>query len=121
MAIASIWPVIGIFLLVIGGIYMGWFTPTEGAAVGAGTTGLYAFFNGGLDRKGFVDAILETAQSTAMIFAILLGAAVFNSLAFSRVPFEAASFIQEMNANPWLVLVILILYLILGCCWIAFR
>ena len=117
LAIASIWPVIGIFLLVIGGIYMGWFTPTEGAAVGAGTTGLYAFFNGGLDRKGFVDAILETAQSTAMIFAILLGAAVFNSfLAFSRVPFEAASFIQEMNANPWLVLsVILILYLILGC------
>ena len=104
-------------MLVIGGIYLGWFTPTEGAAVGASATGLYAFINGELDKDGFINAILETATSTAMIFAILLGAAVFNSfLAFSRVPFEAASFIQDMNANPWIVLsVILILYLILGC------
>lgn len=116
-ALFAIWPVIIIFTLVIGGIYLGWFTPTEGAAVGAGTTGLYAFFNGGLDRKGIQDAILETAQSTAMIFAILLGAAVFNSfLAFSRVPFEAAAMIEGLNANPWIILtVILIIYLILGC------
>ena len=117
IALRDIWPVIGIFMLVIGGIYLGWFTPTEGAAVGASATGLYAFINGELDKDGFINAILETATSTAMIFAILLGAAVFNSfLAFSRVPFEAASFIQDMNANPWIVLsVILILYLILGC------
>ena len=117
IALRDIWPVIGIFMLVIGGIYLGWFTPTEGAAVGASATGLYAFINGELDKDGFINAILETATSTAMIFAILLGAAVFNSfLAFSRVPFEAASFIQDMNANPWFVLsVILILYLILGC------
>ena len=116
-ALYSIWPVIAIFLTVIGGIYLGWFTPTEGAAVGAGATGLYAFWTGGLNRDSFQDAILETALSTAMIFAILLGAAVFNSfLAFSRVPFEAASFIQELNANPWFILaVILILYLVLGC------
>ena len=117
VALRDIWPVIGIFMLVIGGIYLGWFTPTEGAAVGASATGLYAFINGELDKDGFINSILETATSTAMIFAILLGAAVFNSfLAFSRVPFEAASFIQDMNANPWIVLsVILILYLILGC------
>ena len=117
VALRDIWHVIGIFMLVIGGIYLGWFTPTEGAAVGASATGLYAFINGELDKDGFINSILETATSTAMIFAILLGAAVFNSfLAFSRVPFEAASFIQDMNANPWIVLsVILILYLILGC------
>lgn len=116
-ALYSIWPVIGIFLLVIGGIYLGWFTPTEGAAVGAGATGVYAFWTGGLNRDSFQEAILETALSTAMIFAILLGAAVFNSfLAFSRVPFEAANFINELNANPWFILaVILLLYLILGC------
>lgn len=116
-ALRDIWPVIGIFMLVIGGIYMGWFTPTEGAAVGAGTTGLYALIKGELNREALSDAILETALSTAMIFAILLGAAVFNSfLAFSRVPFEAAASINDINANPWLVLaVILLLYLILGC------
>ena len=116
-ALREIWPVVGIFMLVIGGIYMGWFTPTEGAAVGAGSTGLVAWLNGGLNRRGLEDAILETALSTAMIFGILLGAALFNSfLAYSRVPFEAAQFVQEMQASPYLILaVILITYLVLGC------
>ena len=116
-AILSIWPVIAIFLLVIGGIYRGWFTPTEGAAVGATATGLYAYFNGGLNWQSFQDAILETASATAMIFAILLGAAIFNSfLAFSRVPFEAAAFVSELAISPFLILtVILVIYLILGC------
>ena len=116
-ALGEIWSVLAIFLLVIGGIYMGWFTPTEGAAVGAGATGLVAWLNGGLDRRGFEDAVLETAVSTAMIFAILLGAALFNGfLAFSRVPAEAADFVAALNANPYLILaVILVAYLILGC------
>ena len=116
-ALAEIWPVAAIFLLVIGGIYAGWFTPTEAAAVGAGATGLLAWINGGLDRKSFEDAILETATSTAMIFMILLGAAVFNSfLAFTRLPFEAAGFVTEIGLNPWLILTImLVVYLILGC------
>lgn len=116
-ALMTIWPVIAIFLLVIGGIYMGWFTPTEGAAVGATTTGLYAYLNGGLTWPAFQDAVLETASSTAMIFAILLGAALFNSfLAFSRVPFEAAAFVAALDVNPYLILtVILLVYLILGC------
>ena len=116
-ALISIWPVIGIFLLVIGGIYRGWFTPTEGAAVGAIATGLYAYANGGLNWQSFQEAVLETASSTAMIFAILLGAAIFNSfLALSRVPFEAAAYVGELAINPYLILAaILVLYLILGC------
>ena len=61
--------------------------------------------------------MLETASSTAMIFAILLGAAIFNSfLALSRVPFEAAAYVSELAINPYLILAaILVLYLILGC------
>lgn len=116
-ALSEIWSVLAIFLLVIGGIYMGWFTPTEGAAVGAGATGLVAWLNGGLNWRGFEDAVLETAVSTAMIFAILLGAALFNGfLAFSRVPAEAADFVASLNANPYLILtIILVAYLILGC------
>ncbi|MGC6530592.1 MAG: TRAP transporter large permease [Candidatus Puniceispirillaceae bacterium] len=116
-ALLAIWPVIAIFLLVIGGIYRGWFTPTEGAAVGATATGLYAFANGGLNWQSFQDAVLETASATAMIFAILFGAAIFNSfLAFSRVPFEAASFVAELAVSPYMILaVILVIYLILGC------
>ena len=116
-ALTDIWPVIAIFLLVIGGIYLGWFTPTEGAAVGATSTGLYAFAKGELNFTSFQDAIIETALSTAMIFAILFGAAIFNGfLAFSRVPFEAAAFVSQLEISPFMILaLILITYLILGC------
>ncbi len=116
-ALLSVWPVLVIFLLVIGGIYAGWFTPTEGAAVGAAGTGLVAYANGGLDWKGLREAILATANSTGMIFFILLGAAVFNSfLAFSQLPQEAARFVTEGGFSPWLVLALILLcYLIFGC------
>ncbi len=116
-ALAEVWPVVAIFLLVIGGIYAGWFTPTEGAAVGAAGTGLVAWANGGLDWKGLKDAILATAVSSGMIFFILLGAALFNSfLAFSQLPQEAVRVVGESGLSPWLILTIMLLcYLAFGC------
>ncbi|MEQ8968362.1 MAG: TRAP transporter large permease [Azospirillaceae bacterium] len=116
-ALARVWPVLAIFLAVIGGIYAGWFTPTEGAAVGAAGTGLVAWLNGGLGWKGLREAVLATAVSTGMIFFILLGAALFNSfLAFSQLPQEAARLVGESGLSPWLVLVaILLCYLVFGC------
>ena len=116
-ALLSVWPVLAIFLLVIGGIYAGWFTPTEGAAVGAAGTGIVAYVNGGLDWKGLRDSILATAVSTGMIFFILLGAAVFNSfLAFSQLPQEAARYVTDAGFSPWFVLALILLcYLIFGC------
>jgi tripartite ATP-independent transporter DctM subunit len=116
-ALVDVWPVLAIFLLVIGGIYAGWFTPTEGAAVGAAGTGLIAWANGGLDWKGLRESILATAVSTGMIFFIILGAAVFNSfLAFSQLPQEAARFVGESGLSPWLILTLVLLcYLVFGC------
>ena len=116
-ALVKVWPVLVIFLAVIGGIYLGWFTPTEGAAVGAAGTGLVAWLNGGLDWKGLRDSILSTATATAMIFFIVLGASLFNSfLAFSQLPQEAARFVTEQGFSPWVVLVmILVTYLLFGC------
>ena len=110
-------PVLAIFLVVIGGIYLGYFTPTEGAAVGAGGTGLVALVNGGLDRRGLGQAFLATAVSTGMIFFIVFGAAVYNGfLAFSQLPQQAAAFVTDQGFNPWLVLaIILVFYLIFGC------
>ena len=67
-----------VFVLVIGGIYAGVFTPTEGAAVGAFCTGLLALAAGGLRGGGLADCLYATASSTAMIFLILLGADLFN-------------------------------------------
>ena len=116
-ALVRVWPVLTVFLLVIGGIYAGWFTPTEGAAVGAAGTGLIAWLKGGLDWQGLKESILATAVSSAMIFFIVLGAAVFNSfLAFSQLPQEAARVVGESGFSPWLILtIILICYLIFGC------
>src|SRR5690606_29742851 len=63
--LAGIWPVLVIFFLVIGGIYLGWFTPTEAAAIGAAGTALVALFRRGINRSSFLDAMLQTAKSTA--------------------------------------------------------
>jgi len=116
-ALVDVWPVLLVFFAVVGGIYFGWFTPTEGAAVGAAGTGLIAWLNGGLTRKTFIESILMTAGATAMIFFIVYGAAMYNGfLALSQLPQVAASYIAGQGYNPWTVLVaILILYLLLGC------
>jgi tripartite ATP-independent transporter DctM subunit len=116
-ATVKIWPVLVIFLAVVGGIYGGIFTPTEGAAVGAFGTGIAAWVNGGLNAKTFKGAVLGTAVATAMIFMIVLGAGVYNTfLALSQLPQEAAMAVAGWGVSPWLVLAaILVLYVILGC------
>ena len=110
-------PVATIFLLVIGGIYFGVFTPTEGAAIGAAATFLLACVLGRLDWSGFVTSVLETAQATAAIFLILIGAEIYNGfLALSGIPSELAGLFEDSGLAPMLILIgILLLYLILGC------
>ena len=116
-ATAKVWPVVVIFLAVVGGIYSGLFTPTEGAAVGAFGTGLAAWANGGLNRRTLVAAILGTAVATGMIFMIVLGAGVYNTfLALSQLPQQAAQMVVDSGMSPLLVLAtILVLYLVFGC------
>ncbi|MDJ0824332.1 MAG: TRAP transporter large permease [Rhodobacter sp.] len=116
-ALLDVWPVLLVFLLVVGGIYLGWFTPTEGAAVGAAGTGIIALLSGNLNWRVFADSILATAMSTAMIFFIILGAGFYNSfLALTQVPQELANFVLGQGLSPWLVLIlILVFYLIFGC------
>ncbi|WP_432450035.1 TRAP transporter large permease [Aliiroseovarius marinus] len=123
----SIWPVVVIFGLVMGGIAGDWnwskvgvqalFTPTEGAAVGAVATGLYGVMTGGLTWKGFLQSVLATAQSTAMIFFIVLGASIFNSfLAFTQAPQLLAEWVSSQGYAPLMVLaMMLVAYLIFGC------
>ncbi|EIM74042.1 TRAP C4-dicarboxylate transport system permease DctM [Nitratireductor aquibiodomus RA22] len=116
-ALLDVWPVLVVFLAVVGGIYLGVFTPTEGAAVGAAGTGLIALVNRGLTRETFVESILATATATAMIFFIVLGAGFYNSfLALAQVPQQMAAFVSEQGYSPWMVLtLILLLYLVFGC------
>ena len=116
-SLGAVWPVAAIFLLVIGGIYLGVFTPTEGAAIGAAATGLVAIAFGRLSWKSFATSLLETAQATAMIFIILISAEIYNGfLALSQIPVELADTLAASGLAPMSILVgILLVYLVLGC------
>ena len=102
-ALGAVWPVLMVFGLVVGGIYTGWFTPTEGAAVGAMGTGLIALFSGSLNG--------------GMIFFIVLGAGFYNGfLALTQVPQELSTWVTMQGFSPWTVMVLILgFYLVLGC------
>jgi tripartite ATP-independent transporter DctM subunit len=116
-ALSEVWSIALIFFVVMGGIYSGIFTPTEGAGVGAVATFLVAVVYGGMRMRGFLDALMETASTSAMIYLILLGASVFNAfLGFSRLPMITADFFQNSGLSPYVVLLGMIgLYILFGC------
>ena len=116
-ALARVAPVIGVFLVVIVGIYGGWANPTEAAAIGAAACGVLAVATGGMRTKGLIDSALGTAQATAMIFLVLLGADMLNTaLALSQMPVELAAWVKGSGLPPMVVMVaILVIYILLGC------
>jgi len=116
-ALVAVWPVLLVFTAVVGGIYQGWFTPTEGAAVGAFGTGFIAYLAGGLTFGTLSESFYVTARATAMIFFIVLGAAFYNGfLALTQLPQETAAWVGASGLSPWTVLlIILVFYLLLGC------
>ncbi|MBI1943346.1 MAG: TRAP transporter large permease [Betaproteobacteria bacterium] len=115
-ALLDIWPVMVIFLLVLGGIYVGFFTPSEAAGVGCVGTFLLAVMRGGMRRQGLFEALLETAQISGFIFLILLGAAIFNAfLGFSEVTQLAARYFAHSGLSPLGVLLgMVLLFFLLG-------
>lgn len=116
-SLSKVWPVLTIFLIVVGGIYGGIFTPTEAAAVGAAGTGLAAIAAGEMSWARFRDAIFSTAASSAMIFMIILGAGLYNNfLSLTQLPQLASIWVGEQGFSPWFVLtVVLVMYLVFGC------
>lgn len=116
-ALGGIWHIVAIFVVVLGGIYGGVFTPAEGASVGVAMTLLAGFAKGGLTLRGLLDGLIETAASTAMIFAIVFGADLFNvALALSRMPAELADGLGQAGIAPMTVmLAIVVFYLVMGC------
>jgi tripartite ATP-independent transporter DctM subunit len=116
-ALAQVAPVLGVFLVVIVGIYGGWANPTEAAAIGAAACGVLAVASGGMRWKGIRDSALGTAQAMAMIFLVLLGADMLNTaLALSQMPVELAAWVKGSGLHPMVVMVaILVIYILLGC------
>ncbi len=116
-ALSAVAPVFVVFAVVIIGIYGGWANPTEAAAIGAAAGGVLAVVTGGMRWPGLLDTALGTAQSTAMIFLVLLGADQLNTaLAVSQMPAELAAWVKGSGLPPLLVmLAILAVYVLLGC------
>ncbi len=116
-ALKDVWPVAAVFLLVFGGIYTGWFTPTEAAAIGAAATFVVAILRGELDLAGIKDCFYDTAMTSGMIFMLFLGADILNStLALSQFPAALAGVIENSGLPPLAVIAgILIFYVVLGC------
>ena len=116
-ALRETWSLMLIFALVIVGMYRGWFTPTEAAAVGAFGTGVLAVLHGGMRLRGIADCLRGTAGTTGMIFLILLGAEIFNAfLAQTQTPMMLATAIRDSGLSPMMILLaMLALYLVLGC------
>jgi C4-dicarboxylate transporter, DctM subunit len=116
-SIKDVWHITGIFIIVLGGIYAGIFTPTEAAAIGVILAAILAFTHGKISMNDFSEAIIKTAVVTGMIFFIVLGADLFSVfIALTQIPAMTADFFAQSELSPYTVLaVMLISYLILGC------
>lgn len=108
-----------IFVLVMGGLFIGFFTPTEAGAMGAFFTLLIAVVRRQLTWKGFFDALSETTRITCMIMVIVAGATVFGHfLAVSRIPYDIAGWISSFNLPAWVIMSFIILGYLIGGCFI---
>ncbi|MEF2549970.1 TRAP transporter large permease [Aurantimonas sp. A2-1-M11] len=116
-ATIAVIPVAIIFGIVIGGIYAGIYSPTAAAAIGVFLVALYGFGMGRMDWGQFVEALLETARTSGMIFLILLGAELLKIfMARAGVPQAAAEFLQNSGMAPFEILaLIIVIFLVFGC------
>ena len=116
-ALLCIWPIVGVFFVVFGGIYGGVFSPTEGAGVGAVLTLLVGVAKKELKSAGMKAALLSTAETTSMVFMIFLGADMMNAtLALTEMPKMVALWVSSLPVAPLgIVAAILVLYIVLGC------
>jgi tripartite ATP-independent transporter DctM subunit len=115
-ALKHVWAVIVLFVLVIGGIYVGAFTATEGAGIGAGGAFLFALARRVLTWKMLIDVLIESARTTSMLFMILIGALLFaNFVNYTTMPADLRSFVTQFNVHPTLVIAaICLIYIVLG-------
>ncbi len=115
-SLVPVWPVLIIFIFVLGGIYLGFFTPTEAGGVGAGASLLLVLFLKRLDYKNFIQTCVDTINITAMIFMLFMGAMVFNIfMTLSNLPLLIGKVLGTIHSPGLLVVVILLILFPLGC------
>lgn len=115
-SLKPIWPAVIVVLLVIGGLYLGVVTPTEAGALGALGTFVVAVTVGGMRLKGTKRALLRTAETTTMIFMIVIGAMIFGRwLAITGATRLLIDAVAALPVNRWIILVIVLaIYVLMG-------
>lgn len=118
-SLKNIWPFLGLFLMTIGGIYLGIFTPTEAAGVGAFGALFFSFLSKKLTFEKVSISFNESVRLTAYIFLILIGATLFGQfLTVSRIPVGLTQFVGNLNMNSYVILFFILLTLVLLGCFI---
>jgi tripartite ATP-independent transporter DctM subunit len=115
-ALEHVWPVLALFALVIGGIYAGLFTATEGAGIGAGGAFAFALARRALPWKVFVEVLIESVRTTSLLFMILIGALIFaNFVNYTSMPADLKDFALRFKDTPWMAIAaICVIYVVLG-------
>lgn len=116
-SLAGVWPFLALFLLIIGGLYVGWFTATEAGGIGAGVALLIALAQRRLGWSRFMEVMKETAMTSVMLYVVLFGAMMFSQLiSFSGLADELLSMVADSGlSRTGILLAILAVFLLLGC------
>ena len=118
ISLAGVTETLALFCLVIGGIFMGFFTPTEAGAVGAFLTILIVFIRKQLTWKGFIRSLADTTRISSMCFVILTGAIIFGHfMAVTRVPFELGLWVKDLPLPSYAIMGVIILIFLIGGCF----
>lgn len=117
IALRGVWGVLVLFIIVMGGIYGGVFTPTEAAGIGAGGAFLFTLARGKLTWDSLLEILSQSVRTTAMIFSVLIGALMFsNFINIADLPTLLTDWVRHANLSPFMVLMFVIaVYLVLGC------
>lgn len=115
-ALAKMWKLAVLFFFALVGIYLGWFSPTEAAGVSAFAAIVIAFATRAMTWRGLVEALLESAYATAMIFFIVVGAFIFaRFIVLTQFPTILVQFVEDAGLAPaWILLAVTALYFVLG-------
>jgi C4-dicarboxylate transporter DctM subunit len=109
---------LAVFVLVMGGLFIGLFTPTEAAAVGALGVLAVSFIRRQLTWDGFVESLYETLRTSCMVMMLIAGATIFGKfLAVTRIPFDMATWVGGFDLPPYMVLAVVVLIYFFGGCF----
>jgi tripartite ATP-independent transporter DctM subunit len=117
VSLGEVWPIVLLFVAILGGIYMGIWTVTEAAGVGAGMALLIALLKGKLGWASLRTALYDTTKMTAMLFVVLIGADIFQRFVVrAGLPDALVAIVTGLDISPLsVVLMMIVVYIVLGC------